>query len=119
MGQEYVETPGPPSAAVWRVIHLHYFTASFIFQSNQLSDMAQNQFSKMTEEELKKRQKELTFAVVLMAIAVLVITFSAILSYSKKGFSTTTILPLLFTPLAISNLLNLKKLKSELSLRKS
>jgi hypothetical protein len=79
--------------------------------------MAQKQFSEMTDEELKKRQKELTFAVVLMAVAVLVMTISAIVSYSKKGFSTTTILPLLFTPLAISNLLSLKKIKAELALR--
>ncbi|MEJ8816545.1 hypothetical protein [Lacibacter sp. H407] len=80
--------------------------------------MAQKQLSEMTDEELKKRQKELTFAVVLMAVAVLVMTISAIIGYSKKGFSTTTILPLLFTPLAISNLLNLKKIKAELALRK-
>ena len=79
--------------------------------------MAQKQFSEMTDDELKKRQKELTFAVVLMTVAVLVMTISAILSYSKKGFSTTTILPLLFTPLAISNLLSLKKIKAELALR--
>lgn len=80
--------------------------------------MAQKQLSEMTDEELKKRQKELTFAVILMAVAVLVMTISATISYSKKGFSTTTILPLLFTPLAITNLLNLKKIKAELALRK-
>ena len=80
--------------------------------------MAQKKFSEMTDDELKKRQKELTFAVVLMAVAVLVMTISAIVSYSKKGFSTTTILPLLFLPLAISNMLNLKKIKAELTLRK-
>lgn len=80
--------------------------------------MTQKQISEMTDEELKKRQKELTFAVVLMAVAVLVMTISAIIAYSKKGFSTTTILPLLFTPLAITNLLNLKKIKAELALRK-
>lgn len=80
--------------------------------------MAQKQFSEMTDEELKKRQKELTFALVFMAVGVLVMTISAIVSYSKKGFSTTTILPVLFTPLAISNMVNLKKIKAELALRK-
>jgi uncharacterized membrane protein len=80
--------------------------------------MAQKQLSEMTEEELTKRKKELTFAVVLMAVAILVMTISAIIGYSKKGFSTTTILPLLFMPIAIINLLNLKKIKAELALRK-
>ncbi|HTH32394.1 MAG TPA: hypothetical protein VL946_13685 [Lacibacter sp.] len=80
--------------------------------------MAQKQFSEKTSDELKKRQKELTFAVVLMAVAIVVMTISAIISYSQKGFSTNSILPLLFMPIAIINLINLKKIKAELALRK-
>jgi uncharacterized membrane protein len=80
--------------------------------------MAQKQFSEKTSDELKKRQKELTFAVVLMAVAIVVMTISAIISYSQKGFSTNSFLPLFFMPIAIINLINLKKIKAELALRK-
>jgi membrane-associated HD superfamily phosphohydrolase len=80
--------------------------------------MAQKQFSEMTEEELKKRKNELTFAIIISAIAIIIMSVTSIMSYSRKGYSTFTILPLIFIPLLTINLINLKKIKAELALRK-
>ncbi len=80
--------------------------------------MANKQLSEIPEDELKKREKEMTVAVILLSITVMIMLISAIFGFIKKGFTATTILPFAFLPLAIINFLNLKKIKTELDLRK-
>jgi uncharacterized membrane protein len=80
--------------------------------------MANKQLSEMSEDELLKRQKEMTVAVVLLSITVSIMLVSAIFVFIKKGFTTTTILPVAFLPLVIINFLSLKKIKAELASRK-
>jgi len=80
--------------------------------------MANKQFSEIPEDELKKREKEMTLAVILLSITVTIMLTSAIFVFIKKGFTTTTILPFAFLPLVIINFLNLKKIKAELASRK-
>lgn len=80
--------------------------------------MANTQLSEMPDDELLKRQKEMTVAVILISITVMIMLASAIFGFIKKGFTTTTVLPFAFLPLAIINFLNLKKIKAELASRK-
>ena len=79
--------------------------------------MAQKQLSEMTEEELKKNIRMMTVAVAVLATSILIMFISAVYSYTKKGFSITAILPFAFTPIAIINLMNLKKMKTEFASR--
>ncbi|MFY7839321.1 MAG: hypothetical protein ACOVP7_03545 [Lacibacter sp.] len=80
--------------------------------------MAQRQLSEMSEEELKKNIKMMTVAVSVILVSILIMTVSAVYTYSKKGFSATTVLPLAFLPIAMMNIMNLKKIKAELASRK-
>ncbi|MEQ1797281.1 MAG: hypothetical protein ABL872_04975 [Lacibacter sp.] len=80
--------------------------------------MANKQLSEMPEDELKKREKEMTVGVILLSITVTIMLVSAIFGFIKKGFTATTILPFAFLPLAIINFLSLKKIKAELASRK-
>ena len=80
--------------------------------------MANKQLSEIPEDELKKREKEMTVAVILLLITVMIMLISTIFGFIKKGFTVTTILPFAFLPLAIINFLNLKKIKAELASRK-
>jgi hypothetical protein len=80
--------------------------------------MANKQLSEMPEEELLKRQKEMTVGVILLSITVTIMLTSSIVVFMKKGFTATTILPFAFLPLLITNFLSLKKIKAELASRK-
>lgn len=79
--------------------------------------MAQKQLSEMTEEELKKNIRMMTIAVAVLATSILIMLISAVYSYTQKGFSITAILPFAFTPIAIINLMSLRKMKAELAAR--
>lgn len=79
--------------------------------------MAQKQLSEMTEEELKKNIKLMTGAVAVLAASILIMFISAVFTYTKKGFSATVILPFAFMPIAILNVINLRKMKAELASR--
>lgn len=72
----------------------------------------------MTEEELKKNMKMMTIAVVVIVTSIIIMSVSAIYSFTKKGYTVTVILPFAFMPIAIINLMNLKKIKAELVSRK-
>lgn len=80
--------------------------------------MAQKQLSEMTEEELKKNIRMMTIAVTVIIVSIIIMFISAIYTYTRKGFSVTAILPFAFMPIAIINLMNLKKMKAELNSRK-
>ena len=80
--------------------------------------MAQKQLSEMTEDELKKNIRMMTIAVTVIIVSIIIMFISAIYTYTRKGFSVTAVLPFAFMPIAIINLVNLKKIKAELASRK-
>ncbi|NCU06057.1 MAG: redox-active disulfide protein 2 [Chitinophagaceae bacterium] len=80
--------------------------------------MAQKQISEMTTEELNKNLKLMRIAIAVISASIGVMIVSAIVSYSKKGFSVFTILPLMFIPILTMNIANMKKIKTELQSRK-
>ena len=80
--------------------------------------MAQKQLSEMTEEELKKNVKMMTIAVTVIIVSIIIMLISAVYTYTKKGFTATAVLPFAFLPIAIINLMNLKKIRAELDSRK-
>lgn len=80
--------------------------------------MKQKHLSEMTEQELLIRKKELSIAIIISAIAIIIMSITSISSYSKNGFSTFTLLPLIFIPLATINFMNREKIKAELNSRK-
>jgi hypothetical protein len=80
--------------------------------------MAQKQLSEFSTEELNKNLKLLRVAIAVISASIGVMIVSAIVSYSKKGFSVFTILPLLFLPILTMNIVNMKKIKAELQARK-
>lgn len=119
MGKEYVEAFRSSPHTVWSVVSLPFlFLLYHSLQNNQLNNLANKQLSEMTEDELQKRQKEMTVAVILIAITVIIMLISAIFVLIRKGFTVTAILPFAFLPLAIINFMSLKKIKAELASRK-
>lgn len=80
--------------------------------------MPQKQLSEMTEEELKKNVKMMTIAITVIIVSIIIMLISAVYTYTKKGFTATAILPFAFLPIAIVNLMNLKRIKTELASRK-
>ena len=80
--------------------------------------MAQKQLSEMTEEELKKNIRMMTIAVTVIIVSIVIMFISAVYTYTRKGFGVTAVLPFAFMPIAIINLMNLKKIKAELNSRK-
>jgi hypothetical protein len=101
--------------------HYLYIRASLLFkQSSQPKParMAQKQLSEFSTEELNKNLKLLRVAIAVISASIGVMIVSAIVSYSKKGFSVFTILPLLFLPILTMNIVNMKKIKAELQARK-
>lgn len=80
--------------------------------------MAQKQISEMSTEELNKNLKLMRIAIAVISASIGVMIVSAIVSYSKKGFSVFTVLPLMFVPILTMNIANMKKIKTELKARK-
>lgn len=80
--------------------------------------MAQKQISELTDDELKKNIKMMTVAVTVILASIAVMAISAVYTFTRKGFTATTVLPFAFLPIALINLMNLKKMKKELASRK-
>ncbi len=80
--------------------------------------MAQKQIFEMTTEELNKNLKLMRVAIAVISASIGVMIVSSVVSYSKKGFSVFTILPLMFVPILTMNIANMKKIKAELESRK-
>ncbi len=80
--------------------------------------MAQKQISEMTTEELNKNLKLMRVAIAVISASIGVMIVSSVVSYSKKGFSVFTVLPLMFVPILTMNIANMKKIKAELESRK-
>lgn len=80
--------------------------------------MAQKQISEMTTEELNRNLKLMRVAIAVISASIGVMIVSAVVSYQQKGFSVFTILPLMFLPILIMNIANMRKIKTELQSRK-
>ncbi len=80
--------------------------------------MAQKQISEMTTEELNKNLKLMRVAIAVISASIGVMIVSSVVSYSKKGFSVFTVLPLMFVPILTMNIANMKKIRAELESRK-
>jgi len=79
--------------------------------------MKQTPFSELNQNQLKIREKALKTAVVILS-GMLLILF-AITGYLTfvKGFSVFSILPFIFLPIFLINILNLKKIRTEINSR--
>ncbi|MBL0882563.1 MAG: hypothetical protein IBJ16_04290 [Chitinophagaceae bacterium] len=76
--------------------------------------MPSKPISEMTTEELQKTDKSLKLAIQIMGVVLVLMTASSIYIFTQKGFSTTTVLPIVFLPLFTMNMANRKKIKAEL-----
>ena len=81
--------------------------------------MASKPISEMTTEELQKTDKSLRLAIQIMGVFLVLMTASSIYIFTQKGFSATSVLPIVFLPLFTMNLANRKKVKSELIKREN
>ncbi len=81
--------------------------------------MASKPISEMTTEELLKTDKSLRLAIIIMGVFLVLMTASSIYIFTKKGFSATSVLPIVFLPLFTMNMANRKKVKSELIKREN
>jgi hypothetical protein len=73
--------------------------------------------SELTTEELIKTEKGMKIAVIVLSAGVVLMVFSGGYLFAKKGFSTSTLLPIIFLPLWMINYRNWKKIKEELQKR--
>ncbi|MDX1936374.1 MAG: hypothetical protein SFU21_04640 [Flavihumibacter sp.] len=73
--------------------------------------------SEWTTEELKKNEKGLRIANIALGFCVGVMCLTGGYMFVKKGFSTSTLMPLLFLPLLVINYMQWKKIKTEITSR--
>lgn len=79
--------------------------------------MASKPISEMTTEELQKTEKSLKLSIKFIGVILILMLASSIYLFVDKGFSATTVMPIIFIPLFTMNIANLKKIKAELSTR--
>lgn len=79
--------------------------------------MKQEPISEMSTEKLKKNYKAMKLAIGVLSGMFIVMAVSGLYITLTKGFSTISILPLVFLPIFIGNIINLKKIKNELIAR--
>ncbi|MBX9784527.1 MAG: hypothetical protein K2X48_17815 [Chitinophagaceae bacterium] len=79
--------------------------------------MRQNPFSELPTEELVKKEKGMKIAIIVLGVCVGLMLISGGYLYSQKGFTFSTLMPILFLPLWYLNYYNWKKLKEELAKR--
>lgn len=73
--------------------------------------------SEMSTENLKKNYKAMKLVMGILSGMFIVMVVSGVYITLTKGFGTISILPLVFLPIFISNITNLKKIKTELITR--
>lgn len=74
--------------------------------------------SELTTEELVKNEKGMKIAVIILGVSVFIMFITGGYLFSQKGFTFSTVMPLMFLPLWIINYSNWKKLRAELARRK-
>jgi hypothetical protein len=68
-------------------------------------------------EELKKNEKGLRIANIVLGFCIGVMCLTGGYMFIKKGFSIGTLMPLLFLPLLLINYTQWKKIRTEIALR--
>lgn len=76
-----------------------------------------SQFSTYTKEELLKKLKKQKSMAAIHGFIILLMFVFAIFSFIEKGISVQTFLPLFFIPMEVIMLLEIKKIKEELTKR--
>ena len=79
--------------------------------------MKSKPLSEFTTEELVKNEKGMKIAVIVLGVCVCLMFISGGYLFAQKGFTFSTVMPLMFLPLWFINYRNLKKLKEELMKR--
>lgn len=79
--------------------------------------MRQNPFSELPTEELVKKEKGMKIAIIILSVSVVLMFMSGAYLFIKKGFTFSTIMPILFLPLWYLNFRNWKMLKDEIAKR--
>lgn len=79
--------------------------------------MKQTPLSELSQEQLKLKEKTLKAAIgVLSGMLLVLFAVTGYLTYIK-GFSVFTVLPFVFLPIFLINIMNLKKVRSEITSR--
>jgi hypothetical protein len=73
--------------------------------------------SEFTTEELVKNERGMKIAVIVLGVCVGLMFLSGGYLFAKKGFSFSSVMPLMFLPLWYINYRNWKKMKEELAKR--
>jgi|JI8StandDraft_2_1071088.scaffolds.fasta_scaffold08148_2 hypothetical protein len=81
--------------------------------------MTPEKLSKMKLPELTKQEKALKIATPILAGLLAIMFVLSGLLFVRQGFSAVSTLPIAFLPLLIVNITNLKKIRKEISSRKS
>lgn len=76
------------------------------------------QLTDLSVIELQKREKTATTMSWLMGVIILIQLASGIYLVTQQGFNVFIILPLVFIPLLIVNIANVKKIKDEIASRR-
>lgn len=76
------------------------------------------QLTDLSVIELQKREKTATTMSWLMGVIILIQLASGIYLVTRQGFNVFIILPLVFIPLLIVNIANVKKIKDEIASRR-
>lgn len=79
--------------------------------------MAQEDLTKISTEELKKKAKFMKFAVGFIAASMVIMAVSGIILSIRKGFSALSITSIAFLPLVLIFSSQLKKISEELKSR--
>jgi hypothetical protein len=79
--------------------------------------MRQNPFSELPTEELVKKAKGMKVAIIILGVMVALMFISGGYLYTQKGFTFSTLMPILFLPLWYLNFRNWKMLKDEIAKR--
>lgn len=73
--------------------------------------------SEMSTEQLKKNYKAMKLATGILSGMFMIMAGSGLYITLTRGFGAVSILPIVFLPLFITNIINLKKIKNELIAR--
>ncbi|MEJ8819718.1 hypothetical protein [Lacibacter sp. H407] len=76
--------------------------------------MAQQPLDQLTIGELKNKEEVLKKATPILGISLVLMSAASVFLTVRGGFGVFSILPVIFLPLFIANVQNLKKIKDEL-----
>ncbi len=81
--------------------------------------MKEESLESLTIEQLKVREKMLKTSVYLITTSVIILALAGAFLYYKQGFSTFTVLPIIFFSIVMITNTNLRKVRAEIALREN